>query len=915
MRSFSISRILSCLLLAGALSVSCDRVLLLPQGDWNERIPETTVAVYLPLRDEGISQLPGSGYTSLVSISDVGSTDWQQVFGSATDRDLPYLAKLLLPVTSTSLAPVWVLSEDQVRAEGLRGVRKEVFGESSYLFHGVRVHRLPLERLDMFASTFGGVTLLSTSARGIEEMVLAQLDLEPSFSISPQELRPGTVVVNGEGIDDWAGLVAAPLHRPGVQGISRGLGRWILRPVMDDTTLAWRLRGSFDVTSDTLGSMSEALSGLNRRIMLDRYVSSRAAAFSITQQRVDAPNPARLKGPTQADAFLVAEAAVRQEILSSLGEETAFVAFAESGFQGGSESIRIRELRDPALLRGALNRLVSQGHATLRSGLYTVESRFLSHLLLGDGAPPGPVYIDIVEEAVVASSRPGRTESVREDRRRRNVIRYDPEFVNRVPTSSRGFSFIASVRSEAFLSYIKPWLVPGTRHLDALGQVESVVIKGQREDPKGAISVDILAIPSKESRNPFRERWTYSLPEGALSAPAVLADIGGSARDEVIFSTVNGSLIALATDGTSVLQLSTSPDRPIGSPVLYDWYGNRQNVLMQAAGDKIYAWDRNGKTLPAFPVSLGEMITSPLLVQDLTRNGIPEMVVATADRRLHVLNSRGVPIPGWPQTTNTVITTPVRILQNGNQLAVAAASENTVHVWDVSGSLLNGFPIFTGAPVTGTPSQSGSTLLFSTISGQLFASPFASLGTAASGTFRFFDPSTATQQDASTTRTEYGEALQVSDMGLTHPPVLRPNVLFALEQEDQAGSMDEAPSTPPMRQFVREDVVLSASPNGSLFVHSKRGRLLFTASLGQALSNRTSPDITPLRDGDRLAVIAVGEYGRLFAWDLLSGNRVEDLPTSGMEFPIITDLDQDGSRELIALTREGLRCWTLQAGQ
>jgi len=30
-----------------------------------------------------------------------------------------------------------------------------------------------------------------------------------------------------------------------------------------------------------------------------------------------------------------------------------------------------------------------------------------------------------------------------------------------------------------------------------------------------------------------------------------------------------------------------------------------------------------------------------------------------------------------------------------------------------------------------------------------------------------------------------------------------------------------------------------------------------------------------------------------------------------MKYPIITDLNGDGQKELIAQTREGLRCWTI----
>ena len=62
---------------------------------------------------------------------------------------------------------------------------------------------------------------------------------------------------------------------------------------------------------------------------------------------------------------------------------------------------------------------------------------------------------------------------------------------------------------------------------------------------------------------------------------------------------------------------------------------------MQAAGTKIYAWNTNGLLLPQFPIEVGEEITTPLLVTDVLRNGIPELVIGTVARSVHVLDGRG----------------------------------------------------------------------------------------------------------------------------------------------------------------------------------------------------------------------------------------------------------------------------------
>lgn len=140
------------------------------------------------------------------------------------------------------------------------------------------------------------------------------------------------------------------------------------------------------------------------------------------------------------------------------------------------------------------------------------------------------------------------------------------------------------------------------------------------------------------------------LSDFELSGAPVLGDIAGSSADEIIFSTTDGRVFALATDGTTVMQATTNGLTPVGSPQLYDWYGNGQQVVMLAAGSKIFAWNESGNLLPRFPLELESQISAPILVQDVLRNGVPEIVTATEDRKVHVLDGRGENVRGWPQT-------------------------------------------------------------------------------------------------------------------------------------------------------------------------------------------------------------------------------------------------------------------------
>ncbi len=112
-------------------------------------------------------------------------------------------------------------------------------------------------------------------------------------------------------------------------------------------------------------------------------------------------------------------------------------------------------------------------------------------------------------------------------------------------------------------------------------------------------------------------------------------------------------------------------------------------------------------------------------------------------------------------------------------------------------------------------------------------------------------------------------------------------------------------------KFYRSDLYITQSANGSIFMFNPDGELKVTHSLGQPASSTFAPQIIDINGDGDMELVALAEFGRLFAWEILTDERIFNIPTSGMKYPIITDLNKDGQKELIAQTREGLRCWTI----
>ncbi|HBQ61562.1 MAG TPA: hypothetical protein DD671_18615, partial [Balneolaceae bacterium] len=137
------------------------------------------------------------------------------------------------------------------------------------------------------------------------------------------------------------------------------------------------------------------------------------------------------------------------------------------------------------------------------------------------------------------------------------------------------------------------------------------------------------------------------------------------------------------------------------------------------------------------------------------------------------------------------------------------------------------------------------------------------------------------------------------------------NSLYVANSELTSISLQENVLLKDSTNFYREDLLATQSVNGSLFLYNRNGELRITQSLGQPASPTFTPALYDINADLNEELLALADFGRLYAWEVLTGKRLYNIPTSGMKYPIIADLNGDGQKELIAQTREGLRCWTI----
>ncbi len=849
---------------------------------WHHTIPEKAPFVVIPSEGATLGSLVKSEYAPFLDDVSTSALSLAAQVDSAASTSLTLRGLILYPGVTNRLEPVWVSRAPSGFLENIKESYYQKFAQNQYYFKDIKIHRLHIRDRNLFAAELGDNLLLSESSLGLEDAIRSYLGLGPAAAIPAEKLKPASLIVNTPSLDRWITQLAKIIYRPVLKNIFKGTQAALtgVRNIQDEENSGKVFEGTIPLTDVPPGELVAAFSDENAALELDRYISSNAAAFGIFRLKPRLAPPTSIPDTTRLDSLYLGDPARYVSIANTLEAPFAIVMYAESGFLSTGEHLFLRKTSNPDLLRKQLSRLEDNDMIQRREGVYFIQSHILSELIGSEFSTFSDFYLDITGDVVVISKRKGLVEMVEDDYRRRRVIYYEDEYMQMkesFPDSVSGL-FVAA---PDFNSFIQPFLAPDHYAEVLFSRFDMLSLVTRYRPEAEEIAFTLKTYKEAKTNDPYQEKWLFPTGGAELSGDPVLADIGGSSREEIIFSTRNGSVYALAADGTVVLQVNTGSDTPVGSPVIYDWYGTNQNVILVAAGNRVYGWDDNGAPLPKFPFELDEQVTSPLVVKDIDRNGLPEAVVATADRKLHALDGRGVNLSGWPLTTNATITTAPLVDYHRGAYSVLAFSENAVHAWYPDGVPRDGFPAFVNASLNGSPILHDNHILGGAADGYLYAI----------GQNKMFADSLNTLSGASdTSRTE---AVYVSNSALLGTPSVQ-ELTVRSESGNYSGPM-----------------ILAMSSNGSVFLIGENGHLRFTKSMGQPSAKDFSPFIKDINNDGGKDLVSLGNFGRLYAWKLNSGERIFTLPTTGMQHPVIFDIDRDGYQELIAQTGEGLRCWTI----
>lgn len=893
--------LLCTLALLNACSESEDR-------PWTEAVPEAASMLYVFGENEEIGGLTDALEPEFIQFLDnIESSSVASVteIENVTGNQLLPLAVYSMPVNSNEVTHVWITS---LKSESIAGV-VEPFSrdltENSYLFNEKRIYRLFLQESRVhYATKLGEWVLISPSSNAVESGIRSYAGLQPAMRFDSSAMLdqaepaplPG-VHLNFEGLSKQLKQLGKVVFRPFLNNSFKGLkSAHINRQAADDRML--ELIMNLQPSSER-SPLVAALSAPPRRFNMPRYIPSDAAVFGMFSVPASRMNTDSYSQETGLDSLLVQSENRITAFSSTLGQEAGFAGFHTLGFDPLNENVFIREVSDKSTLRAELERLVNTGKGTKLGNVYTFRSRILARTLGGPFCVYQNFSVGIVNDLLVIAPRSGLIQRVENDISRRRVMYYDDDFLSFMEDLPESQSAFLYVDNADFPSFIEPYTDPVSPAMAYLPYFDLLTISAVVNE-SGEVEMNTRMYNLERSEEALTERWYYPYSNAGLVAEPSVGRLTGGFRNDVVFATDANQVTALAADGTRIFQASTGRDRPLGSPILVDWYANNQTAVLIAAGNKVYGWNNRGQMLPNFPFELDERITAPIFTADISRSGSPEVIVATADRQLHILGGRGRNLSGWPQTTNGVVREQPVYKLNNRMYSIWATSENAIFSWDANGNQRENFPVFTDAPLNGPLQFLDNNIFASGSNGNLYAISEAG----------FFDEEFIIQDTLQTngspsTSELVVEAIDVADSPVSISDIRRMPVREIIEQDDEnetSGNQRE-----PGLENIRNIILQSES--GSVFLYSLDGRLRFTRSTGRAMARNHPMIIEDLNGDNKQELLVVTNVGRMYAWTVEDDERFTELPTASVQFPVVSQLGSDGLTNIIAGTRNGIRVW------
>ncbi len=130
--------------------------------------------------------------------------------------------------------------------------------------------------------------------------------------------------------------------------------------------------------------------------------------------------------------------------------------------------------------------------------------------------------------------------------------------------------------------------------------------------------------------------------------PPVFVDLDGDGQAEIVTVSQRGKIRAFKIDGSLLWQ--TDIDQAVyGNVAAADLDGDHcPEIVLATMQKQLHILNAQGQEENGFPIDVGSFVDRGVALADVNQDSLPEIILGTFDHKLHCLNKNGQELTGWP---------------------------------------------------------------------------------------------------------------------------------------------------------------------------------------------------------------------------------------------------------------------------
>jgi M6 family metalloprotease-like protein len=179
-------------------------------------------------------------------------------------------------------------------------------------------------------------------------------------------------------------------------------------------------------------------------------------------------------------------------------------------------------------------------------------------------------------------------------------------------------------------------------------------------------------------------------------SPPILGDINRDGDSEVIVTGGDGRIYAWDSNLNPLpgFPVETNMNMVRANPILGDLDKDGYLEIMVAYQNKIFAYNFNGTLVSNFPITVShpggsvDLINSSPILGDVDGDGYPDIIVGTKDKQILAYNKDGKIVDGFPLSVGGAVTSSPILLnldKDVNAELLVTSDDGFIYAWDLPG--------------------------------------------------------------------------------------------------------------------------------------------------------------------------------------------------------------------------------------